>query len=176
MPGTIAAHTGLMRIRIEAADLPGSSCGPSPDVPGGYHGIMVGVQRRAKPAELIGLTPGDAPSAVWELDCVLTRTEAGTDLRGPFIQGPPGGRFVYLSWVSSDGGSAAIKLEPSDGAGGPALTLFRRAKLWLDAVPADVTEAATERGTLIGRLRLTDKKGRPLCASVRPPLIEWRAE
>jgi Family of unknown function (DUF5990) len=176
VPDTIAADTGVMRIRIEAFDLPGSRCGPSPDVPGGYDGIMVAVQRRNKPAELIGLTPGDAPSAVWDLDCAVTRTETGTDVRGPFIQGPPGARFVYLSWVYSDGSKAPSQPDPSGGTGGSGLTLFRRAKLRLDAVPAAVMDAATERGTLIGRLRLTDDKGHPLCASVRPPLIEWRTE
>jgi len=36
-------------------------------------------------------------------------------------------------------------------------------------------EGAGERGTLVGRLTLTDPKGNPLCASVRPPLIAWSA-
>jgi hypothetical protein len=29
---------------------------------------------------------------------------------------------------------------------------------------------------LVGRLGLTDAKGNPLCAAVRPPVIEWSAE
>jgi len=53
--------------------------------------------------------------------------------------------------------------------------MFRRAKLWLDAVPDEVTTAAVEGGLLIGRLGLTDDDGWPLCASVRPPRIEWSA-
>jgi hypothetical protein len=28
---------------------------------------------------------------------------------------------------------------------------------------------------LVGRLGLTDAKGNPVCASIRPPLIEWSA-
>jgi Family of unknown function (DUF5990) len=28
---------------------------------------------------------------------------------------------------------------------------------------------------LVGRVGLTDPKGNPVCASVRPPLIEWSA-
>lgn len=28
----------------------------------------------------------------------------------------------------------------------------------------------------VGRLRLTDSKGDPLCAAVRPALVEWSAE
>jgi hypothetical protein len=53
--------------------------------------------------------------------------------------------------------------------------MFRRAKLWLEAVPPQVLASAAERGTLVGRLTLTDAKGNPVCASVRPPLIEWSA-
>jgi hypothetical protein len=30
-------------------------------------------------------------------------------------------------------------------------------------------------GLLVGRLGLTDRKGNPLCAAVRPPVIEWSA-
>lgn len=153
-----------MLIRIEASDLPGDSCGPSPDVPAGYRNIHVGVQRRNRREELLGLTRGDAASACWTLDCTATRSAAGVDLRGPYIQGPPGGRFVYLSW-----GTVAESGDPAS------FTLFRRAKLWLDAIPGDILDRATEAGELVGRLGLTDPKGNPRCAAVRPPEIEWSA-
>jgi len=84
------------------------------------------------------------------------------DLRGPYIQGAPGGRFIYLSWGTVDGAHT--------------FKLFRRAKLWLDAVPTDTLDRALEFGVLVGRLGLTDGKGNPLCAAVRPPLIEWSAD
>jgi hypothetical protein len=151
-----------VQIRIEASDLPGRSCGPSPDSPGGYHNIHVGVQRRNRRDELLGLVPGDAPSAVWTLDCTAAVSPAGTDLKGPYIQGPPGGRFIYLSWGTIDGAQA--------------FTLFRRAKLWLDAIPPAVIGSALSRGMLVGRLGLTGARGNPLCAAVRPPVIQWSAE
>jgi hypothetical protein len=159
--GHARTDTEKVQIRIEGIDLPGSHCGPSPDSPGGYHNIHVAVQRRSKREELLGLTPGDAPSATWTLEATPTATEAGTDLKGPYIQGPPGGRFIYLSWgvVGDD----------------QAFALFRRAKLWLGAVPADVLDAAVRQGTLVGRLGLTDAKGWPRCAAVRPPVIDWSA-
>ena len=150
-----------MQIRIEASHLPGISCGPSPDAPGGYHNVHVGVQRRNQRDELLGLVPGDASLAVWTLDCNAVALSTGVDLKGPYIQGPPGGRFIYLSWGTVDD------------AGG--FTLFRRAKLWLDAVPPTVLDSAVDRGLLVGRLGLTDRKGDPLCAAVRPPVIEWSA-
>jgi len=151
-----------VQIRIEATDLPGNSCGPSPDSPGGYHNVHVGVQRRNRRDELLGLIPGDALTASWTLDCTVDRSPAAADLKGPHIQGPPGGRFIYLSWGTIDDAGN--------------FTLFRRAKLWLDAVPLAVITSAMELGLLVGRLGLTDRKGNPLCAAVQPPLIEWSAE
>jgi hypothetical protein len=52
-------------------------------------------------------------------------------------------------------------------------SMFRRAKVWLDAVPEEVLGKAVDRGVLVGRLGLSDDKGWPLCAAVRPPRIEW---
>ena len=150
-----------VQIRIEASDLPGRSCGPSPDRPGGHSNIHVGVQRRNQPDELLGLVPGDAPSATWTLDCQANSSSTGVDLTGPYIQGRPGGRFIYLSWGTVD--------EAHD------FMMFRRAKLQLAAIPPAVLENAVERGLLVGRLGLADTKGSPLCAAVRPPVIDWSA-
>src|SRR5437764_9638594 len=66
--------TKRVQIVIEARDLPGHSCGPSPERPNGHHNVHVGVQRRNRPDELDGLTPGDAPAARWVLDCKATET------------------------------------------------------------------------------------------------------
>jgi hypothetical protein len=151
-----------VHILIEGSDLPGAACGPSPEAPGGYHNIHVGVQRRNRPDDLLGLVPGDAPSATWTLDCTVVRSPSGLDIKGPYIQGPPGGRFIYLCWGTVDEGSG--------------FKLFRRAKLQLDAVPTPVIDRALELGMLVGQLGLTDRKGNPVCAAVRPPAIRWSAE
>jgi Family of unknown function (DUF5990) len=156
------AQTGPVEIRIEASDLPGRSCGPSPDSPGGYHRIHVGIQRRGKLDELLGLASADLGSATWRLDCEAIRTPSGVDFKGRYVQGPPGGRFIYLTWVTIDDAGA--------------LQMFRRAKLMLEAVPPSVAAEAIDQGVLVGRLGLTDPKGNPLCAGVRPPIIEWTAE
>jgi Family of unknown function (DUF5990) len=149
-----------MQIRIEGTDLPGRSCGPCQNLPG-YRNIHVGVQRRAKRDELLGVTPGDSPVAEWTIDCELTQTPAGPDVNGRYVQGPPGARFVYLNWGDVDDAGTFI--------------LFRRAKLWLDAVPPTALADAIETGVLVGRLGLTDDKGNPRCAAVRPPAIQWSA-
>ncbi|MEW1908815.1 DUF5990 family protein [Kitasatospora sp. NPDC085895] len=149
-----------MELRIDATDLPGRDCAPGPALPGAT-GIHVGVPRRGRPQDLLGLQPGDAPSASWTLRCTAVRGPRGVDLRGPHLQGGPYARFVHLSWGTVDG------------AGG--FTMFRRAKLMLDAVAPETVEAAVASGLLVARLGLTDGRGQPLCAAVRPPAVTWSA-
>ena len=85
------------------------------------------------------------------------------DFGGPFVKGKRGARFLYLSWGTLDADEA--------------FTLFRAAKLWLSGVdPAVVHEAMQPGHCLVGLVGLTDRKGQPLCASVRPPTIVWSAE
>jgi hypothetical protein len=153
-------HTRDVLIRIEAHTLPGRSCGPSPEHPEGHHGIEVGVQRKNKPGELMGQVRADVESVAWELEATPRSPDSG-DLIGPYISGPPGGRFIYLSW--------GIVEEPGS------FEMFRRAKIMLDGIPAETMTGAQASGVLIGRLGLTDHKGNPTCAAVRPPLIEWTA-
>lgn len=150
-----------MLIRIEGSDLPGCFCGPGPDYPDGHQNVHVAVQGRKGQQDLVGLVPAGVKSAIWELECTVAATAPTVDLRGPQIQGSPGQRFIYLTWGVVD--AAAV------------FTMFRRAKLWLNAVPPEVLRAASPSGTLIGRLGLSDDEGWPLCASVRPPRIEWVA-
>jgi hypothetical protein len=141
-----------LHIRIEGTDLPGLSCAP------GQTNIHVGVQRGREPHELV---PGDAPSATWELDVTTKPGPDGTvDIGGPYAQGKRGDRFHYLTWGSVD----------------PAghFAMFRRAKLNIaDIDPALLERAATGEATLVARLSLTDAKGLPVCARVRPPAITW---
>lgn len=127
-----------------------------------HDNIHVAVQRRAKPGELLGPTPGDAPAAEWTVECRLGPGRDGApDVTGPYVQGPPGGRFVYLSWgnVAPDG----------------TFTMFRRAKLLLTAVPSAVLDAAARSGRLHASLGLSNEAGDPLCARVIPPAVTWTA-
>jgi hypothetical protein len=125
---------------------------------GGYANVHVAVQRGDTVVEL---WPGDADSVEWLLDVKAVPTEdGGLDLRGPYVHGRRGDRFLYLSWgtVGSDG----------------AFTMFRRAKLLLSAVDAATLTAANEPGArLVGRVHLTGPDGGPRCAAVRPPDIAW---
>ncbi|WP_245970763.1 DUF5990 family protein [Streptomyces rishiriensis] len=152
-----------MRIRIDAVDLPGLSRPGSADGdPPGHGNIHVAVQRRDRPAEVLEPQPGDAPSATWTLECTARTSPNGTEVEGPYVQDRLGRRFVYLSWGTVDASGV--------------FTMFRRAKLMLDVIPADVLAAAAREGLLVGRLGLTDQQGGPLCARVEPPHIAWTAE
>ncbi|MFJ4961100.1 hypothetical protein EES43_08285 [Streptomyces sp. ADI96-02] len=149
-----------MQIHIEAFALPGRRCGPDSDFPG-FDDIHVGVQRKDRPGELLDPYAGDAPSAVWTLDCAATATAEGVEVSGPYVQNRLGGRFVYLSWGTVDGSGL--------------FTMFRRAKLMLGDIPPDVLEAAVRSGHLVARLGLSDAKGQPLCGRVRPEQVVWSA-
>jgi Family of unknown function (DUF5990) len=148
-----------MQIRIEGFNLPGATCGPSPDARSGHWDIHVGIQHRKDATDLVGMVRADAQSVTWEVVCDAFKGPAGTDLRGAEIQGRPGNRFLYLSW--------AHRAEDGE------LRMFRRAKIMIDGVPRATLERAVATGGLFGRVGLTDPKGRPLCAAVRPPTIEW---
>ena len=120
-----------MLIRIHAHDLPGQSCGPSPERPGGHHGIEVGAQRKNKPAELLGQVSAGVDSVTWELEATPSPSNPA-DMRGPYISGPPNGRFIYVSWGVVDGPGT--------------FEMFRRAKIMFDGILDDVRAAAQTSG------------------------------
>lgn len=117
-----------MRLVIRGRELPGLNCGE-------HRNVQVGLQLRKEPS---GLVPADAETAEWT-------TEIGIvdgDFRGPAVQGKKGERFVYLTWGTVENGR---------------FSMFRRAKLMLDLLPADAEQVTVE-------LSLTDEHGMPRCA------------
>lgn len=135
-----------MRIEITGRDLPGRNCA-------GRSAVRVGIQRGR---DVVEVQAGDATSARWVVDVTeVPGPDEAVDVRGPYVHGRSGARFLYLSWdgVDADGERA----------------MFRRAKLMLD--PALLTDAAG--ATLVADLRLTMADGSPLCAAVRPPVVRW---
>jgi hypothetical protein len=144
-----------MRITILGEHLPGRTF-TSDGVPLGN--VHVGVQVGKEP---VGLVPGDADSARWDVDVRAVADGGIVDLRGPAVHGRRGERFLYLTWgdVGVDGTFA----------------MFRRAKLMVADIDVDLLRAAADGGgTLVASLGLTDEHGCPRCARVRPPVIRWR--
>ncbi|GAA4699332.1 DUF5990 family protein [Phytohabitans rumicis] len=144
-----------MQIRIEGHDLPGRRAGAGADALrlGNVH---VGVQRRA---EVVDRVPAGAAEATWQFEVTSREVDGLLDVGGPWVHGRPGARFLYLSWGAVTGDR---------------FEMFRRAKLMFGDVPTDLLRAAHDgAGVLVCRVGLTDAKGEPLCARVRPPNIVW---
>lgn len=141
---------GALKVTIVGEKLPGRTWDE-------HTNVHVGVQ---KGKDVVGLVAADASVATFTFDIVLRETEDGLDFRGPFVHGTPGDRFFYLSWGDLDEGTGEF-------------TMFRRAKLMLAAIPAGVVRPTTT--AIEAYLALTDAKGGPVCAAIRPPLISWSA-
>ena len=137
------------RVRIVGTDLPGGSCGA-------YSDVLVGIQIGQ---DVVQVARADAARACWEVE--VTGTNLATSkpsVKGPAVRGRGDERFLYLAWLAA-------------GAGGH--KMFRRAKLQFDGVETGILKRAARAGILLGTLSLTDSKGMPVCASVRPPVIVW---
>ncbi|MBV1856029.1 DUF5990 family protein [Catellatospora tritici] len=137
-----------MLVRILGRHLPGTACA---DV----DGVRVGVQRDREVEQSV---PADGEQAVFEFDVKVVDTADGRDFRGPYVHGRRGERFLYLVWTHGS---------PH----GP--VPFRRAKLQLAPVTELAFEQPYDQSVVTGTLPLTGRDGTPVCASVRPPWIEW---
>jgi hypothetical protein len=136
-----------MEIVVEGRDLPGGD------------DVVVGVQVGK---DVVDIVPATVSTVRWTVSVdVVPTAGGGLDVRGRAVHGRRGDRFLYLSWAtrSATGG----------------LTMFRRAKLMLDAVDQETLRAADRGGSLLASLSLTAPDGGPRCAAVRPPDISWSA-
>jgi hypothetical protein len=139
-------------VRIVGRHLPGRTWS-------GRSGIHVGVQCGT---DVIGLVPGDEGEATidFEVD-VEVDADGAADFRGPYVHGRRGERFVYLNWCEVDDEGTS--------------TMFRRLKLHLSPLTEQFPAPALAGARRIQAfLELTDPKGRPVAASVRPPWVLWR--
>ncbi len=97
---------------------------------------------------------------VFDITIGVVQSDEQIDFRGPFVQGPRGGRFVYIN-----SGTLA----------GDAMTSWtRRAKIALGGITAELIAAldAKPKHVLRGRIAGKAKDGGPPAASV-PLLTGW---
>lgn len=128
--------------------------GPGGDGP---NGLQIGIQRKS---EVVDVVPGTAPRATFSLHVDIVANDDALDFRGPYVHGPRGDRFLYLSWGEVD----------QDGTFG----MVQRMKIRLGVIDRALIERALEhRATLQGTLPLVDGAGRPLSGSVAPDRITW---
>jgi hypothetical protein len=168
---------GTLSIVIEGTELPGLGCQPEPD--GTVHrNIHVALSTKAKgiaegqpwltvplkPGLAVNPFPGDAAGTRWEVTVTVRGSaDDGYDFTGPAVGGDRTDRHLGLVWGDV----------PGDGT----LHMFRGAKLRLaDVPPGLITEAMRPGHHLVARVRLTDDRGNPVCARLRPSHLTWSAE
>jgi hypothetical protein len=168
---------GRLHVVIEGTELPGLTCQPEPD--GTVHrNIHVALSARAKgiaegqpwltvplkPGLAVEPFPGNAKETRWEITVTVRGSaDDGYDFTGPSVGGDRTDRNLGLVWGEVHG----------DGT----LQMFRGAKLRLvDVPPAVITGAMRPGHHLVARVRLTDSRGNPVCARLRPSHLTWSAE
>lgn len=125
-------------------------------------GVQFAVQRGR--AELHGPYTSDAESIAFAITLLLgpALPEGSFNFRGPFAQGTPADRFVYLN-SGTRAGQIGTRWE-------------RRAKLKLAGIPRALVEAALGdadcalEARVLGRAR----DGGPVCATVSPQAVTWQ--
>jgi hypothetical protein len=127
------------------------------DLPPG-EALRLGIQRGTV---VIDDVLGEGDEIPFSFSVTVRPRQGGIDFGGPFVQGRPGERFVYLCWGTRDE------------AGG--WEMERRAKIPLVGITPAQAETAGRTGQPIeAALEMTDARGRPVCASYPPDRIAWR--
>jgi hypothetical protein len=98
------------------------------------------------------------------VNIINDRTDGPPKFRGPFVQGPPGGRFIYINSGTYAGQSDSC--------------WSRRAKIPLSGITWDLIEEALSKSSAILEARIAGAAGDggPACATVR--LLEggWKLQ
>ncbi|MFL7809427.1 MAG: DUF5990 family protein [Anaerolineae bacterium] len=120
--------------------------------------VRLGVQDRRL---VVDDVPADTEPAVFRL---LVHVNGDSDVgnpdwAGPHVQGRTGNRFIYLCWGERIDGTWVG---------------FRRAKLFLSGLSWSRVRRALETGSpLRATIRMSDKRGGPVAATLKPERVEW---
>ena len=144
--------TDELTIEVTCTDLPGIRFAD-------YEPVYLGIQ---KGANVIEAVPGDKKRVVFKPVFRMSKQADGSpNFLGPFAQGTPQQRFFYLSW--------GVMHQHQR------FEMFRRLKIHLSHIRWEDVQHAMTRGTALRvTLKLTGKKGDPLCGSARSEHIEWK--
>ena len=140
-------------IRLIAVDPPGDCYGDS-------HPILFGIQRLHDAEQVVRANA----TTVFDLGADLISAPDGHDVRGHYVHGRKGDRFLYLTWGSPEGELPFV--------------MFARAKLKFSDVPSElVGRALADRSlALTCLMQATNEKGHPASGSIRPPRLSWSVE
>jgi hypothetical protein len=149
--GDVMPETYEIELRMHCENLPGAEFGP-------YKEIRLGLQ---KGEEITEEVPADAKEAVFAAALKVRRSEKDGSpvFTGPFAQGTPQDRFIYLRWEG--------RLEDER-------VRFGRAKVKLKGLGWDLIMQAVDAGRPVEvAVDLKDKKGGPACASLPDSALRW---
>lgn len=141
-------------VQLTCTEMPGLTCGP-------HSAVRVGMQRGK---EVVEDVPGDTEGVVFSFPLRVERhaVSGEPNFLGPYAHGTVQERFLYLCWGERLG---------------PNWNGFRRAKIQLGGLPWDLVEAAMASGEpLKAVVKMTDAKGGPVCATLKPTHLEWEHE
>jgi len=144
----MAAEEIQVSIEIVCTELPGAD----------FSSLHLGIQRDEAITEVAS---ADSKRIVFKPVLRARRNADGSvNFLGPFAQGPKAERFIYLNWATMKGN---------------VLTgMVGRIKLHLNHITwAAVEKAAAGNKPVRVKLALTNAKGKPVMASVRPDVAKW---
>lgn len=138
-------------IELECVDLP-------TQVPPGLNELRLGVQI-GQAVEQDVPCPAEQVILRFPVQVALDPGEGTLRFSGKAVHGPSGEKFLYLCWGEWVDGEWQGN---------------RRAKLPLGPVTRQMVEAALRSGQpLRARIHMTDARGQPVAASLKPGIYEW---
>lgn len=123
-----------------------------------YEPVYLGIQQGQ---EVINQVPANRHRVTFHPEFKIgEKSDGSPNFLGSFAQGSPRDRFFYLSWgvVKSAG----------------EFEMFRRLKIRLGHLNwSEINHALESEEPIVVKLRLTDGKGGPLCATPDASLMTW---
>lgn len=122
-----------------------------------YTSWRLGIQKGKEVEQDVPCEQGYA-RFTFHLDTTV-RADDSVAVGGPYAQGPARGRFVYLCWGDHVDGE---------------WRLYRRIKVPLDVLsPERIERVVMAQSPVRARIRVSNAKGEPAAASLKPANIEW---
>jgi hypothetical protein len=147
----VSTPTAEVMLRLRCYGLPGTTFGER-------KALRLGIQRGSIVIEDVPAVGG--AEVVFAFPVVVRSRGGAPDFGGPFVQGRPGGRFIYLCWGERQGGD---------------WDQIRRAKVPLAGLTQRLLDQAQREGRAIEvALEMTDARGAPICASIPEKQVAWR--
>lgn len=143
-----------VEFEIECHEFPCATLSP-------YAHLRLGIQERNEVRQDVACTPCPEEGVRFRftLEAMIDPASHTVTFRGGYAQGPRNAQFVYLCWGAwgEDGWQH-----------------FRRAQLPLGGLDVALVERALRAARPIRvRVRMTDAKGEPATAMLKPEQMEW---